>query len=244
MSEFGARVEAFLDEFFRLYPVAATAIGNHDHDGEWPESGEAGRAARGSTSSTAGAPSSRGCRRASCRPDDRIDRDLLVSELAAYRFDEAELREDAWDPLGYVYMIGGGIFPLLARDFAPLAFVSAPWRRASKAWPEFLPVRRPSSALWRIGRHRGCTRRWRSSSCPDVASLTDDAIIQAEAAADGSRGGGAAAAAPVRRGRRHPRDRRVRGVPSERPPAALVRRRPARAGALCPQAAPHFPERT
>ena len=31
------------------------------------------------------------------------------------------LREDAWDPLSWVYLIGAGLHPLLAREFAPLA---------------------------------------------------------------------------------------------------------------------------
>ena len=43
---FAERVDAFLGDFFRLYPVAATAIGNHDHDGEWPDLTDAGRADR------------------------------------------------------------------------------------------------------------------------------------------------------------------------------------------------------
>ena len=46
MSQFGGRVDAFLDEFFHLYPVAATATGMHAVDGEWPDLSDAGRAAR------------------------------------------------------------------------------------------------------------------------------------------------------------------------------------------------------
>ena len=46
MSQFGGRVDAFMGEFFRLYPVAATATGMHDYDGDWPDLSAAGRAAR------------------------------------------------------------------------------------------------------------------------------------------------------------------------------------------------------
>ena len=42
-------------------------------------------------------------------------------ELEACRFYETTLRDETWDPLTWVYLLGGGIFPLLARDFAPLA---------------------------------------------------------------------------------------------------------------------------
>ena len=41
--------------------------------------------------------------------------------LAVPHLYEPELRDDAWDPLAWVYLLGDGIFPLLAREFAPLA---------------------------------------------------------------------------------------------------------------------------
>ncbi len=53
--------------------------------------------------------------------DDAIDRDLLLGELAAARFAETDLREDAWNPLDWVYLVGDGLFTLNAREFAPLA---------------------------------------------------------------------------------------------------------------------------
>ena len=120
MSQFGTRVDAFMGEFFRLYPVAATATGMHDYDGDWPDLSAAGRAARLAFIDRWTAEL-RSRADADLTPDERLDRDLLVSELAALLFDETELREEAWDPLGYVYLLGGGIFPLLARDFAPMA---------------------------------------------------------------------------------------------------------------------------
>jgi len=54
-------------------------------------------------------------------PDEAIDRDLILSELDAMEFGETELREETWDPLVWVYLLGEGVFPLLAREFAPLA---------------------------------------------------------------------------------------------------------------------------
>ena len=120
MAVFAERVDAFLGDFFRLYPVAATAAGNHAHDGEWPNLTDAGQADRLAFVDDWNAEL-RAMPDTSLTPDERIDRDLLISELAALRFDEVELREAGWDPLSYVYLLGGGIFPLLARDFAPLA---------------------------------------------------------------------------------------------------------------------------
>jgi uncharacterized protein (DUF885 family) len=118
VSEFAQRVDAFLAEFFRLSPIHATAAGNHDHDASWPDLTEAGRLERltfidrweSELGGTTG-----------LNRDEEIDRDLLLMELDAARFQEVELREECWNPLEWVYMLGSGIFPLIARDFASLA---------------------------------------------------------------------------------------------------------------------------
>ncbi len=120
VSTFSDTFAAFLDAFVALEPVAATTIGDHRHDGRWPdltEEGRRGRLAfidRWTATFTAIDP-------AELDPDEAIDRDLVVQELESEHFDETELREDAWNPLAWVYLLGDGIFPLLARDFAPLA---------------------------------------------------------------------------------------------------------------------------
>ena len=54
------------------------------------------------------------------RGDEAIDRDLLIGELEAAEFSETELREETWNPLEWIYLLGGGLFSLLAREFAPL----------------------------------------------------------------------------------------------------------------------------
>ncbi len=120
MSTFSDTFAAFLDAFVELEPVAATSIGDHRHDGRWPDLTPDGRVARlafidrweaGFSSLQAGELS----------VDEAVDRDLVLGELAAMRFGEVELRDDAWDPLTWVYLLGDGLFPLLAREFAPLA---------------------------------------------------------------------------------------------------------------------------
>jgi uncharacterized protein (DUF885 family) len=182
MSEFAGQVEAFLDEFFRLYPVAATAIGNHDHDGDWPDAGPAGRRARIEFADRWKAEFE-SVDQASLSADDRIDRELLISELAAYRFDEVELREDAWDPLGYVYLIGGGMFPLLARDFAPLAVRLASVTSRLEGIPALLSGAR--SELGSLA-DRPASRLHTEMAIKQLAglaSLAQDAVAQAEAAA-------------------------------------------------------------
>jgi uncharacterized protein (DUF885 family) len=117
MADLQSRIDEFLAEFFRLNPTWATDIGAHAHDDRWPDLTEAGRAERlafvgrwldafGAMTDLAG--------------DDAIDRDLLIGELEAARFAETELREETWNPLDWIYLLGGGLFSLLAREFAPL----------------------------------------------------------------------------------------------------------------------------
>ncbi len=118
MSAFEAAFKDFLAALFELEPVFATSIGEHAHDDRWPDRTEAGRQARLAFASqwteTIGAFDG-------LTPDEAIDRDLVLGQLAAMRFDDDVLREDAWDPLAWVYLLGGGLFGLLSRDFAPLA---------------------------------------------------------------------------------------------------------------------------
>jgi uncharacterized protein (DUF885 family) len=183
MSHFAERVDAFLDEFFRLYPVSATATGMHAVDGEWPDLSESGRAARvawaGRWESELGAMPD-----AALAADERIDRDLLLSELAALRFDETDLREGAWDALGYVYLLGGGIFPLLARDFAPLETRLAAVAGRLEGVPAVLAAARaelgslPGRPASRLHIEMAIKQ------LPSIAVLADDAVARAEAAAD------------------------------------------------------------
>src|SRR6266540_3698055 len=117
---FADRVDAFLAEFFRLNPVHATAAGMHAYDAEWPDLSENGRLARLAFADR-WEPELRAIPDADLTRDERVDRDLLVGELEALRFGETELRQEAWDPLEWIYLLGSGLFPLLAREFAPLA---------------------------------------------------------------------------------------------------------------------------
>ncbi len=117
MTEFQRHVDDFLTEFFRLNPTWATDIGAHAHDDRWPDLTEQGRQERlafiGRWHATFGAMHD-------LEDDDAIDRDLLIGELEAARFSETELREETWNPLEWIYLLGGGLFSLLAREFAPL----------------------------------------------------------------------------------------------------------------------------
>jgi uncharacterized protein (DUF885 family) len=119
VSTFRDLVPPFFADLFRANPVLATTLGNHDHDAEWPDLSPAGTAARRSIldrweEAFAALPE------ADLDRDESVDREIVVGELAAYRFSESILCEEAWDPLSTVYLVGSGLHSLLAREFAPL----------------------------------------------------------------------------------------------------------------------------
>ena len=117
---FDALVRAYLDDAFRLDPLSATAAGIHEHDTAWPDLSEAGRlaavAAIDEWRSRFAALDSAGL-----TFDETLDRDRLLAVLDAQRYGLVDSRDDAWDPLWWIYVLGEGLFGLLARDFAPAA---------------------------------------------------------------------------------------------------------------------------
>ncbi|MEP6468590.1 MAG: DUF885 domain-containing protein [Chloroflexota bacterium] len=118
--EFRAVVDEVLDGYFHHYPVHATEIGHHAFDGLWPDLTDAGRRARLDWLADAQARvEAEAADRLS--QDEAIDRRILLEYLAAARFGEEVLDEGAWNPLTYVYLLGNGLFLLLAREFAPRA---------------------------------------------------------------------------------------------------------------------------
>jgi len=120
MGTFAELASEFMAESFALDPLEATNAGAHDHDHRWPD-----WSAEGIASQVAF------CERWQARlvalaastlsADEAIDRDRLLLQLDDRRFETAEIGQDAWDPLTWVYRLGDGLFPLIAREFAPPA---------------------------------------------------------------------------------------------------------------------------
>ena len=182
MSAFDDLVAAFLDELFELEPHVATAVGDHRHDGRWPDMGEAGHAARLAFIDRWEARLA-GLDAASMTADERIDLDLVRGELASFRFAEAELREETWSPLLWVYLVGGGLHPLLARDFAPLAARLTSFRDRLEGVPRLLDQAREV-----IGSHptRPVAKLHAEVAAKRIGGVTQlarDAVASAEAAA-------------------------------------------------------------
>jgi uncharacterized protein (DUF885 family) len=119
-SAFGSQLDEFLAELFRLDPIRATDAGMHAHDDRWPDWTETGRLERLAFVDR-WAARFRAIGDPELTLDERVDRDLALGELDAMRSADADLRQDAWDPLAWVEGIGIGLFLLIAREHAPLA---------------------------------------------------------------------------------------------------------------------------
>jgi uncharacterized protein (DUF885 family) len=181
VSSFSDLVPPFFADLFRADPVLATLLGNHEHDGEWPDLSPAGTAARVAlldrwTEAFAALPE------AELALDESVDREIIIGELAAFRFSETVLCEEAWDPLFTVYLLGSGLHALLAREFAPLGVRLASAAGRIEGIPRLLAAAsarltglpgRPVSRL-----HLETALR----DLPGGAELFDDALAAAAAA--------------------------------------------------------------
>jgi uncharacterized protein (DUF885 family) len=116
-SSFAEAQDAFFAEFFRRYPVHATEAGNHEHDDRWPDLTDAGTAERVAWLGEirARAEAANGLSR-----EEEIDRRVLLGTIDELRFEEEELDEASWSPITYSYLLGGGLFGLLSREYAPV----------------------------------------------------------------------------------------------------------------------------
>jgi hypothetical protein len=131
---FAEAQDAFFADFFRHYPIDATEAGNHEHDGRWMDLTDAGRAERlawlREARATFDAIDDLG-------REEGIDRRVLLATIDELHFDEEELDEAAWSPIIYTYLLGGGLFGLLSREFASVEdrLASAASRMEGSPWP-------------------------------------------------------------------------------------------------------------
>ena len=192
MTDFDARVARSSPSSSGSTRRSRRRIGEHAHDDRWPDLTAAGRAERLAFVDRWLAEL-RGDDRPDARRRDR-PRPARSASSRRPRFAETELREDAWDPLDWVYLLGDGLFTLIAREFAPLADRLASIAGRLEGLPAVLdggPRRRSSGTP--AGRSGGSRPRRRSTSSPGIDELIDDAL---------ARGRGRAPTDPRRRRRR------------------------------------------
>jgi uncharacterized protein (DUF885 family) len=182
-SAFALTFAEFLDAFFAQHPTAATNIGDHRFDHRWPDVSDAGRADR-LAFIDGWAATFASMEAVDLSPDERIDRDLVVMELAAERFHETDLQEDRWDPTTWIYLLGDGLFPLISREFAPLADRLASVAGRLETMHAVLDGAREALVGSSDGRPVG---RFQTETALDqlagISELIDDAVGEAERAA-------------------------------------------------------------
>ncbi len=199
---FDFALQRLLDDLFAAYPTWATQIGYHGYDDRWPDCTPSGREAR-----LAMLRHHRARLQVLADGDlsdaEQIDRGIALEAIDSLEFDEAELRDAAWDPLRHVGVVGGGLFSLLAREYAP-------WRHRGGAFAarlRSLPIYLGAAADGLTGLSgRPVSLLHTQTALAQLAGL-DELIVQglAEAAAQDDRGGDGetsaqitAAAAPAR----------------------------------------------
>jgi uncharacterized protein (DUF885 family) len=183
VSDFAARVDLFFDAFFTEDPISATRAGMHAHDDRWPDvslAGAAGRVAfvdRWTAELEAFTDDL-------LTVDERVDRDVILGVLREMRFHEVELREEAWSPMWWVYLIGEGFFGLISREFAPLADRLGSLAARAERLPAVLDAARETL----VGHAGRPVDRFHTEKAleqwPGLIGLVDEAIATGEAAAN------------------------------------------------------------
>ena len=136
-TDFETAVVEFLADLFEAYPTWGTGVGYHRVDGRWPDLTEAGRTARLAT--FAGHRERlEGFATAGLTADESVDRAILLEEIEKVVFGETVLRSEAWDPLELVYLVGGGLFGVLSREYAPWSERGAALLARIEGLPELL----------------------------------------------------------------------------------------------------------
>ena len=182
-TSFRATFDAFLEAFLERDPTWATAVGDHRWDDRWPAVGPDATAERLAFIRT-WTERLEALAAASLGPDEAVDRDLILLELEAQRFAEEELQAERWDPLDWVYLLGDGLFLLLAREFAPLVDRLASVAGRLESMPALLDEARALLVGTTDGRP---VARLQTETAleqrPGITELVDDAVRAGEEAA-------------------------------------------------------------
>lgn len=118
--DFEQFVDDYFDAAFRYSPSWATYVGIHDHDAKLNDMSRAAYEAR--IQQLRGFLDRLGAiGREGLGPEERIDAEVLESQIRASLYNLGTLREWERNPMAYVSMPGGALDGLVKRDFAPAA---------------------------------------------------------------------------------------------------------------------------
>ena len=168
---FGDRV---VDDYLKLDPVYATQIGEHRYDALLPDVSAAGRAAKRAFAERALSDLQK-FDPARFSREHQVDAILLSDQLKYLLFSDERLQDWAWDPLTYSGNVGGGLFGLTSREFAPLADRLSSATGRLEALPAFLAQARASLVAARVPRIHAETA---AKQNPGINSLIDGFVAQ------------------------------------------------------------------
>jgi uncharacterized protein (DUF885 family) len=117
---FETAAKACLDDYLRLNPENATALGDHRFDGALTDYSPAGIKAQVDAMQH-GLTALASIDSAGLTGPNRVDAQILKLNLEAQIFALTELKSQDWDPLSYNNSLANSIYLLTARDFAPAA---------------------------------------------------------------------------------------------------------------------------
>jgi len=137
MLDFAAAARNILDDVVAHEPVAATFLGVHSYDGEFPDMSSGGFAERRRRAESH-LKTLRSYDPAELSPDDRIDWDLMRASFAVGVREHDELQAFARNPSLYSDTAINGIYGLFMRDFAPLTERLPSVQRRLEKVPELL----------------------------------------------------------------------------------------------------------
>jgi len=115
---FQSLADRYLDTLLRENPVAATQLGNHEHDGELPDITPEGRA-KSLAAARALLAELAAIDRTGLTRGKQVDAALLENALQYEIWRGETLQEWAWNPQYYNDIASGALYSLVARDFAP-----------------------------------------------------------------------------------------------------------------------------
>ncbi|HWB80683.1 MAG TPA: DUF885 domain-containing protein, partial [Nannocystaceae bacterium] len=117
--DFAAEIDRIFAAWLAAAPVTATSLGEHSHDGAWPDLSAEGITADRKRIDD-GLAKVQDLAGAQLTADERIDLDVVRAELELQKF--VHEVEQPWkrDPSWYTSTIGSGLEDLVSREFAPL----------------------------------------------------------------------------------------------------------------------------
>ena len=115
---FEAAAKSCIDDYLRLNPENATALGDHRFDGQLTDYSPAGVKAYVENMQQHLAALGKIDANALTGPN-RVDAQILKLNLEAQVFQLVDLKPQVWDPLSYNTSLANALYLLVARDFAP-----------------------------------------------------------------------------------------------------------------------------